>query len=79
VNESSFERTAETRSPSWSARFRDSTIHDLALSRGEANFPRNLASNFRLYMRDGHNNKQTKQALNNSASIKLKEEKEIKS
>ena len=60
--------------------------NDLSVSSAESvvlqsfsNFPRNLAPNFRLYIRDGHNNKQTKQAINNSASIKLKEEKEIKS
>jgi len=42
-------------------------------------FLRNLTPNFRLYISDGHNNKQTNQAINNSASIKLKEEKEIRS
>jgi len=38
-----------------------------------------LRPNFRLYVRDGHKNKQTKKAINDSASTKSKQEKEIKS
>jgi hypothetical protein len=38
-------------------------------------FSRNLRPNFRLYIGDGHNNKQTKRAVSNSPSTKLKRRK----
>jgi len=42
-------------------------------------FPRNLRPNFRLYIRDGHNNKQTRRAISIHPQQNEKEEKEIKS
>src|SRR5207249_626255 len=38
-------------------------------------FPRNLTPNFRLYIGDGHNNKQTRQGINTSASTKVRSKK----